>query len=135
MIGAESDDIATGVSACERDRGSVRGRAVLAELHHLRRRNQIQQRLGCLDFDQRRPREVRAELHLAVCSLDDLRIRVTERDGSKSHAVLDELVAFRIPDATAGASGDQPGRDLGKLVVTLRVRVRTAGDDGVCALA
>ncbi len=92
-------------------------------------------RLGRLELDQRRPREVRAEQHLAVRSLDDRRIGVAERDGPKPHAVLDELVAVGVPDATAGAARDQARRELGKLVVAFRVRVRTAGDEGVCAIA
>ena len=62
-------------------------------------------------------------------------IGVAERDGPKAHAVLDEFVASVSQTWQPGPRPMSAGRDLGILVVALRVRVRATGDDGVRALA
>ena len=69
--------------------------------------------------------------HLPVRRLDHRRVGVTQRDRAQTHAVLDEFVAIEIPDVAALAAGDEAGRALRPLVVSLGVGVRAAGNDVV----
>src|SRR6185312_11256307 len=106
-------------------------RAVLGELHHVGRRHVLEEPLGGLGFDDRRPDEVAALLQLAAHRFEDPRVGVAEADGSQSRAVLDVLVAVDVPDVPAAAVRDDRGHPFGILVRALGVGVRTARDDPV----
>ena len=54
-----------------------------------------------------------------------------QANSTVAHAVLDELVAVDIPDAAAGAVGDEAGCAHGILVVTLGVGMTSARDERV----
>ena len=54
---------------------------------------------------------------------------MAERDRAQAHAVLDELVAVDVPDVAALAARDEARRELGVLVVALRVGVAAAGNE------
>jgi hypothetical protein len=134
LIDAERDEGAPRERARQLHGCRVRRRAVLRELDHVRRGEQLDESLGVLQLDRRRPVEVASPLHLLLRRLHDLGERVPERDCAEPHGVLDVLVAVDVPDAAALAARDEPRGLLGVLVVALCVGVRAAWDDSARAL-
>ena len=135
LVLAHGHEIAVRVRPGELDRGRRDVRAVLRELDHLGGGEHFEERLGALELERRRPREVDAEAHLPGRGLDHRLESVAERDRPKAHAVLEELVPVAVPDAAALAPHEERRRVGGKLIIAFRVRVRSAGDHLVHPLA
>src|SRR5262245_19808133 len=56
---------------------------------------------------------------------------VTQADSTIAHAILDVLVAVDIPNAAAGAAGDESRRENGILIVSLCISVASTRDEPV----
>src|SRR5262249_44813564 len=107
LIAADRNELAASVGAGEFHGGGCDVGAVLCELDHVRTVDEVQHLFGEIDFDFCRTAEVDTKLHLSVGSFDYGIIGVAERDGTKTHAVLNILIAVEIPDVTAFAARNE----------------------------
>ena len=135
MVRAEDDEVPARGRPRQLDGGRVRARPVLRELDHVGAGHDVEERLGALELDHGRAREVGALAESRLRGAHDCRIRMPETDRPQPHPVLDELVPLRVPDPAALSADEQGGRVRGPLVVALRVGVRAARYRGVQPLA
>ena len=105
VLGANGDQVPSRVRTSQLEGRGGRGRPVLRPLDHLGAVDDLEKALGAFELDDGRPREVGAEGKRLPHRLDHGRIRVAERDGAKSHAVLDEFVAVDVPDVAPTSRG------------------------------
>ena len=129
LIGADRDQVAPRPRPCELHRRGRHVGAVLRELHHLRGRHHLEDRLRAVPLERRWAGEVDAVSHGLRRRVHDLGVAVPEEDGAQPHPVLDELPAVDVPDVGAGSALDQGRRLPGVLVVPLGVRMRTTRDE------
>jgi hypothetical protein len=123
VIGAHGDLLATGRPPGELDRGGAGSRSVLGELHHLRTGHDPQDLLGTLEFERGRTGEVGTRGEGGRDRVHHRRVCVAQRHRAQAHAVLDVLVAVRVPHVATEPALEDGGRQLRVLVGTLRVRV------------
>jgi hypothetical protein len=89
----------------------------------------LEESLGALELVDRRAGEIRSDREGLPNGLDDRRVRVTEGHRPEAHAVLDELVAVRVPDVASRSAFDDPRSKRGELIFALRVRVGAPWND------
>ena len=126
MLGADRHLVAAGGATSELEGRARRRRAILGELHHLSSGDQVAESFCALQFDLRRASEVGAEIERPPDGVDDAWKGVAEPDGSEAHAVLDELIAVRIPHVRAEAVCEDRWRSLRVLVGTLGIGMAAA---------
>jgi hypothetical protein len=93
----------------------------------------LKQMLSALNLQRRRSGEVCAMPNLTTGGVNHRRESMAERNSSQSHSVFNEFVAIDIPDtATEPLINKTRGQD-GILIIALRIRMRPARYQGVCA--
>ena len=123
MIAADRHIVAASVSTSQPDCSVDCVRPVLAELHHFRRRHQLQESLRAFDFDRRWSSEVGAKPHLPRCGIHDGFVPMSQCDRAQTHSIFDVLVAVQVPHVAALATDDEGWRQFRELIVPLGVRM------------
>jgi hypothetical protein len=105
--------------------------AVLGELHHLGTVYDVENAFGSFYLDARRPGKVGSEVHLPISRFHDRLACVPESDSPQTHSVFDEFVTVDVPNVRPVSAGDEPGRILRILVVSLGVCMGTSRNEAV----
>src|SRR5690606_10209449 len=83
------------------------------------------------DFDHRRSGEIAASDELMPDGFENRRVGMAQPDGTVTHAVFDVFAAVDVPYATAQPAHDERRRLDRVLIVSLRICVAAARDEGV----